>query len=221
MYANNLQSRPCESPGGADGIPPDGSEGLARHFDQAALYRRILPVANDLTMAPCERNRLVQLINTADNRNLGGETGVNDFRKLSDNVWASPQITLPDVGEAARRGFAMVINNRPDGESPDQTPGDDIAAAVAAAGMEYRSIPITPGGFGPREVGAMARALVEARGPVLAYCRTGTRSTLLWSLVQASQGMEPAAIATAAADAGYDIAPIGSLIETLHQQTRG
>jgi uncharacterized protein (TIGR01244 family) len=146
---------------------------------------------------------------------------MSDFRQLSASVWASPQIDLSDVATAAAAGFALVINNRPDDESPDQTPGADIAAAVRAAGMDYCAIPITPGGFSRGEVDTMAKALAKASGPVLAYCRSGTRSTLLWSLARAAAGDDPAAIAEAARQAGYDISPVRAIVESLAAEARG
>lgn len=133
---------------------------------------------------------------------------MNDFRQLSDTVWASPQILLGDVADAAARGFTMIINNRPEGESADQTGGDTIAEAARSHGLAYRAIPITHAGFNQEQVEQMADALDSATGPVLAYCRSGTRSTLLWALAMASRGAAPGDLASAAVAAGYDLAPI-------------
>lgn len=138
---------------------------------------------------------------------------MSDFRRLSDQVWASPQITLDDLQEAASRGFTLVVNNRPEGESDDQTLGDVIEEAALAAGMNYLAIPITHAGFSEPQVLALEHALQLAEGPVLAYCRSGTRSTLLWSLARAKSGEAPVAIAEAAAAAGYDIAPIRAAVD--------
>lgn len=146
---------------------------------------------------------------------------MSDFRQLSDTVWASPQITEADVAEAHSRGFALIINNRPEGESADQAAGEAIAAAAKAHGMAYFAIPITPGGFDKDQVEQMAKALDSADGPALAYCRSGTRSTLLWSLVQAHQGRDPHAIAAAALAAGYDVSPIAPTLEHLAAEARG
>lgn len=140
---------------------------------------------------------------------------MSDFRKLSDSVWASPQITAEDVREAQARGFVMIVNNRPDGEEGDQPAGAEIAALAQQLGLAYHAIPITPGGFGPEEVTQMVQALESAQGPVLAYCRSGTRSTLLWSLAQAAGGRDPEEIASAAAAAGYDISPVRQLVDQL------
>ena len=140
---------------------------------------------------------------------------MSDFRQVTPEFWASPQIGLDDVREAKARGFTLIVNNRPEGESDDQVPGEAIAAAAASCGLAYTAIPITHAGFGEEQVRAMTEALAEAEGPVLAYCRSGTRSTFLWSLAQAAAGAEPATIAEQAAGAGYDVSSIMPLIDML------
>ncbi|MBW8752960.1 MAG: TIGR01244 family phosphatase [Sphingomonadales bacterium] len=143
------------------------------------------------------------------------------FRKLSDSVLASPQIDLADVAAAAAQGVMLIINNRPEGESDDQTPGAAIEAAAKAAGMAYVAIPVTHAGFSEAQVTAMAEALAASPGPVLAYCRSGTRSTLLWSLAEASCGADPSSLAAQAAQAGYDIGPVRALCDMLAAGRRG
>ena len=142
------------------------------------------------------------------------------FRKLSDQVWASPQISIDDVEAAAAQGIRAIVNNRPEGESDDQTPGEVIAAAAAAAGLEYRAIPVSHAGFSQAQVTAMAEALETSPGPVLVYCRSGTRSTLLWALARASRGDSPETLATQAASAGYDLAPIRGMLDMLASGAR-
>ncbi|MFC3101523.1 TIGR01244 family sulfur transferase [Altererythrobacter lauratis] len=146
---------------------------------------------------------------------------MSDFRQLSDSVWASPQIGLDDVAEAARLGFALIINNRPEGESPDQVPGEAIAAAARAHGMAYCAIPVTHAGFSLEQVEELGKALAAAKGPALAYCRSGTRSTFLWALAQAKAGQDPAAIANAAAQAGYDVSPLSGMLQQLAATAKG
>ena len=145
---------------------------------------------------------------------------MTDFRQVTETFWASPQIELTDIAEAQQRGFTLLINNRPEGEAEDQTPGGQIAAAAAEADMDYCAIPVTHAGFSEDQVRQMADAIEGAAGPVLAYCRSGTRSTLLWALAQASRGDDPDAIAAAAAGAGYDVAPIRPLIDMLAARGR-
>jgi len=138
------------------------------------------------------------------------------FRKIDDRTLVSPQIAVEDVAAAKSLGVGLIVNNRPEGESADQTPGDDIAAAAAAAGIAYVAIPVTHAGFSLNQVTALEAALQAAGNvPVLAYCRSGTRSTLLWALTMARSGIAPDEIAAKAAGAGYDISPIRAQIDIL------
>jgi uncharacterized protein (TIGR01244 family) len=136
------------------------------------------------------------------------------FRQVTDTVFASPQIGTDAIAEAKALGVVRIINNRPEGESEDQTPGPEIEAAARAAGLDYVAIPVSHSGFSQTQVDAMEQAL-QADGAVLAYCRSGTRSTLLWALARAKAGDSPAVIASKAAGAGYDVSPIRQLIEML------
>ena len=130
------------------------------------------------------------------------------FRTLDDSISVAGQITVEDVAQAARDGFSFVINNRPEGEQPGQPTGDEIAAAAKAAGMGYAAIPITHAGFRTDQVEAMGEALDAAPGKVLAYCRSGTRSTFVWALARLAAGDDPARLRKTAEAAGYDISPI-------------
>lgn len=138
-----------------------------------------------------------------------------DFRTLSDTMLASPQITAEDIAQAKVAEVTLVINNRPDGEDPGAPQGAEIEAAAAQAGIRYRAIPIGHSGFSEVQVDEMIEALNEAGGRVLGYCRSGTRSTLLWSLAQAKLGANPDDIAAAAMAAGYDVSPVRSMLDML------
>lgn len=137
------------------------------------------------------------------------------FRKVTDSLFVSPQIGAADVNVAKGLGIRLIINNRPEEESADQAPGHEIEAAARAQGIDYVAIPVTHAGFSQGQVQAMAEALAKADGPVLAYCRSGTRSTLLWALAQASGGADPEAIAAQASAAGYDITPVRAAVDML------
>jgi uncharacterized protein (TIGR01244 family) len=143
---------------------------------------------------------------------------VSDFRKLSDRVYASPQIGIADIAQAEALGVRLVINNRPEGETDDQTPGAEIEAAARGAGMDYLAIPVTMQSLSEADVASMAQALGEAPGPVLAYCRSGTRSTLLWALAQSKRGVDPDETAAAAEAAGYDVSPVRAAMDALAAQ---
>ena len=142
---------------------------------------------------------------------------MSDFRALSDSVLVSPQIELDDIAAAKALGVTLIVNNRPDGEDPSALQSDAIAAAAQAADMEYVAIPIGHSGFSEVQVDAMLTALAQvgARGKMLAYCRSGTRSTLLWALAEAKSGADCDAIMRAAMAAGYDVNPIRPMMDML------
>jgi sulfide:quinone oxidoreductase len=102
--------------------------------------------------------------------------------KLTPFLAVSPQIAEADLGALAAQGFRAVINNRPDGEAEDQPESAALAAAAGRVGLEYRHVPVVSGKITDDDVAAFARALDAVKGPVLAFCRTGTRSTTLWAL---------------------------------------
>ena len=135
------------------------------------------------------------------------------FRKLTDNILVAPQIDVADIADAAAAGVTLIVNNRPDDEAADQTNSADIEAAAQAAGIDYVAIPVTHAGFAEWQVSAMAEALDKTDGKILAYCRSGTRSTLLWALARASKGEHPAVLSEQAADAGYDLSPITAMMD--------
>ncbi|MBU6252220.1 MAG: TIGR01244 family phosphatase [Alphaproteobacteria bacterium] len=137
------------------------------------------------------------------------------FRTLTNDIFVAPQIGVDAVAEAKDLGVALIINNRPEGESDDQVPGAQIEAAARAAGIAYVAIPITHSGFSEPQVHAMVEALSGAKGKVLAYCRSGTRSTLLWALAESAQGGDPDALTNMAAKAGYDVSPVRPLMDML------
>jgi uncharacterized protein (TIGR01244 family) len=82
-------------------------------------------------------------------------------------------------------------------------------------GLGYRAIPVTHAGFSHAQVDAMVEALTASRGPVLAYCRSGTRSCFLWALARAKMGDDPEALTEKAQAAGYDIRPIRAMLDAL------
>jgi uncharacterized protein (TIGR01244 family) len=107
------------------------------------------------------------------------------IRPVADDVFVAPQLTPDDMAEVARAGFRSVVNNRPDFEhGPDQPSHADIATAAAAAGLEYRFLPVAGGYQSPEEAAAFAALLAELPRPLLAFCRSGARSTRLFQLAQ-------------------------------------
>lgn len=137
------------------------------------------------------------------------------FRTITEDFLASPQIGLDQIADAKAAGVTLIVNNRPDGEEPDAPQGDAVEAAARAADLDYVAIPVSHAGFSHAQIDALTTALDGAKGKVLAYCRSGTRSTLLWSLAQAKAGRPVDEIARLAMNAGYDVTPIRPLLDTL------
>ena len=126
-------------------------------------------------------------------------------KTLTDTLSVSPQLSPDDIDAAAATGFRTIINNRPDGEEPGQPRSADLAARAAAAGIAYAHIPVVSGQIAGDDIAAFGAVLSAAKGKVLAFCRTGTRSTTLWALGQASQRTADEIVGIAAT-AGYDLA---------------
>ena len=143
-----------------------------------------------------------------------------DARRLTGQFTAAPQIDPEDVAELKAMGFAHIVNNRPDSEVPASHQADRMAEAAAAAGIGYSAIPVSPAGISPVDVDLMAEVLADAQGPVFAWCRSGTRSTNLWALAEATRGRDVMSLVEAAAAGGYDLSGLRPVLETLAQRTR-
>jgi uncharacterized protein (TIGR01244 family) len=130
---------------------------------------------------------------------------MSQFRTVTEDFSVSPQIAPPDLNVAKTEGFVLVINNRPDGESPDQPSSDLMAERAAAAGLDYLFIPVV-GRPTAQQARAVRDAAAGAGGKVLAFCRSGTRSITAWSMGQAAAGDRTRAqLIALGADAGYDL----------------
>lgn len=134
-----------------------------------------------------------------------------DIKKITDGLSVSPQITAADLPTIKAAGFRSVICNRPDAEAGDQPGHEEIHEAAMAEGMEFRFLPVTPGIVTDDTADGFGAALTELPGPVLAYCRTGTRSATLWSLSQANTLSLPEILAATKA-AGYDMSGVARRI---------
>ncbi len=137
------------------------------------------------------------------------------IRTIDPTIAVAPQIALEDLADLAAAGFTLIVNNRPDGEDFGQPDGAEIAAAAQAAGLGYVAVPVTQAGFSHPQIDAMARAIAGAAGPVLAYCRSGTRSCNLWALAAVKAGANPDAAMAKAAAAGYDLTGLRPLLDAI------
>ena len=125
--------------------------------------------------------------------------------QLTSSLAVASQIAEDEVAALAAQGFTTIINNRPDGEAPGQPSAAAIEEAAERAGLAYHFMPVISGRMTEDDVAAFGEALEAADGPVLAFCRSGTRCTVLWALSE-SRHPDADAIIAMAANAGYDIA---------------
>ena len=127
-----------------------------------------------------------------------------DMRQITPTYSVSPQISPQDAQAIKDAGFVRVICNRPDSEVPPSHQAEAVGAAMKAVGLEFEVLPLTHQTMTPDNVARQAE-LAATDGPVLAYCASGTRCTVVWALSQATL-QSPDAIIDAAAQAGYDLA---------------
>ncbi len=106
------------------------------------------------------------------------------IQSLTPQFAVSEQIAPQDLPAIAAAGFKSVICNRPDDEGPGQPRFSDVAQAAEQLGLQARHLPVVPGQVSQAQAQAMAELLRDLPGPVLAYCRSGARSTMLWQLAQ-------------------------------------
>ncbi|WP_416191985.1 TIGR01244 family sulfur transferase [Neisseria sp. CCUG12390] len=126
--------------------------------------------------------------------------------KLSENLYVSPQLTEQDAEEAAKLGIQTVICNRPDGEEDSQPPTAEVRQWLSAQGITtFKHQPVTAPNITASDVAAFQDLLQQTGKPVLAYCRTGTRSSLLWAYHQVQNGMSVEEAKAAALQAGIDL----------------
>src|SRR3546814_8843765 len=104
---------------------------------------------------------------------------MSDFRPLSAQFSVAPQIGIEDIAEAKAQGFAMVVNNRPDGEEPAAPQGEQIGTACAAEGLAYAAIPIGHAGFSHAQIDALDKLLTSATGPIRSEEHTSELQSLM------------------------------------------
>jgi uncharacterized protein (TIGR01244 family) len=133
-----------------------------------------------------------------------------DIRRVSDRFAVAPHLSVEDFRDIAAAGYTHVINNRPDEEAPDLMNSAQAAGAAKAAGLTYVYAP-----FAGRPTLDAVKAVMNAHGKTLAYCRSGTRSINAWAMAQASEGEPAEYIVDAAADAGYNLSGMTAQLKQL------
>lgn len=142
-----------------------------------------------------------------------------DIRPITDTYAVAPQIDPADCPAIAERGFTTLVCNRPDSEIGPEQSSEAMRAAAEAAGLDFVMNPIVGGSMGPDQVDEQARALAASKGPVLAYCRSGTRSCFVWAF-GAAETVAVDDIVARAGEAGYDLAPARTQLDAIADAKR-
>ncbi|MEQ6890339.1 TIGR01244 family sulfur transferase [Halomonas sp. CS7] len=136
------------------------------------------------------------------------------IHELEPGFAIADAVTPADLDELARRGFRSVICNRRPGEAEDHPDDRPLRERAAELGLEWRSIPVTPGDYAEADIAAFGEALDELPTPILAFCKTGKRAVHLWAQARSRQaGCDIRALLAAAHAAGHDPQPIRELIK--------
>lgn len=140
-------------------------------------------------------------------------------KPLSHDVHATPQLTGDDIREAHKLGYRTIVNNRPDGEEPGQPTSAELSCVAAECGLAYLHIPVTGDGIDEDKVDAFRRGLEDCESPALGFCRTGTRTAMLWALTSVERrGIND--VLSAANAAGYDLEKLRPRLEKHAMGTR-
>lgn len=137
------------------------------------------------------------------------------FQQLNAHFAVAGQLTPADMPAIKAAGYAAVINNRPDGEDPAQPDSATMAHAAQDAGLAYHFIPIGRDGLDGEMISQTANVLTSSRGPVLAFCRSGARSTMLWAIARAALGTDVDVLIADAAKAGQDISGLAGMLHAM------
>lgn len=145
-----------------------------------------------------------------------------DFKQIIENLYVSGQIQASDLQSAHDLGCKTIIMNRPEGEEKGQPESDSLKAAAADLGMTWHDIPVVGGQISLDSAEAMGKAIADSQGKTLAFCRTGTRSCILWGLSEAMMGStDIAAILTHAQKAGYDLSQFENTLTDIRNGLQG
>jgi len=137
------------------------------------------------------------------------------FKPIADNFYAAPQVTAADISDAKAQGITLIINNRPDGEAPGQPSGAEIEKAAMNAGVDYLSLPVGAAGISHEMLDQFMAAIDATDGAALAFCMTGTRSTILRAFALARAGHDIDELINEASASGFNIAGQRSVMEAL------
>jgi uncharacterized protein (TIGR01244 family) len=139
-----------------------------------------------------------------------------EAKTVAPGLAVAAQPATGDLQQLAQQGFRTLINNRPEGEELGQLPPAEEGAEAERQGLSYVHIPVKMSSISRDDVEAFRRAVQESPGPVLAHCKSGTRSYLLWAAGEALHaGRDPNELVDEAAAAGYKLQSLPDLVARL------
>lgn len=140
-----------------------------------------------------------------------------NLKRVNDSFAVTAQIDSTDVEALATQGVKSLICNRPNGEDKDQPAYGEIEATARRLGMRVSHIPVISSQITDQDVQAFGNAYNTMPRPLVAYCRTGTRSIILWALDQGNKGMSSQEILSIGSNTGYDLGETVKRIESGRQ----
>jgi sulfide:quinone oxidoreductase len=135
--------------------------------------------------------------------------------ELSPGLTAAGGLSADNLEALAAAGVKTIINNRPDNEDPGQLPADEARKLCAAHGIAYHHIAFVNATLTHDHIEAFEKVLMGGSHPMVAHCRSGTRSTMIWALTRVRQGDDPAALVALGARNGVDISALPALAAKL------
>jgi uncharacterized protein (TIGR01244 family) len=133
--------------------------------------------------------------------------------EIAPGLFVAAQLKADDVAQLAEEGFRTIINNRPDGEESAQPTAAVIRDEAKHHDIAYVYQPVSTSAIGAKDVAEFERNVADSAKPIIAHCRSGTRTYLMWATSQALKGKDPAALVTEAAAKGYDLKALPALVE--------
>ena len=140
-----------------------------------------------------------------------------ELRQITDTYYVSPQITAADIPAIKSAGVTRVICNRPDSEVPPEIHAEKISEAARAHGLDFQMLPVTRDSMTPELAARQVELAADTEGRTLAYCASGTRSTMVWAMAEATL-RPPGEILAMARAAGYDLSAMQPVLESLYDK---
>ena len=136
--------------------------------------------------------------------------------EIAPGLAIAAQIKADDVAALAEQGVRTIINNRPDGEEASQAPAAVVGDEAKKHGVAYIYLPVTTATISTADVAAFDRALEESAKPIVAHCRSGSRTYHLWAAAEAlNRKVDPAALVSEAAAKGFDLKALPDIVARL------